>query len=228
MGMRYPPSIRLLTYAMLVAIVMMSGRSVSVIPVRLSKPTWITSIREQMTKDGVLSSFVVSDHVTAQVIWSDDEVFSPGQSGISVKSPPIEISREQKAKIERILSQEDEDTHFGEPCLCSFQPQMRLDWSSGGKHGTYCILISGLAGGEIRSYRNDVEKGKVSVASFVPAYLDIMDSIFPGHETCAGLRAYYNSVRSRTAANKSADLTASAGTSAAEKPRVPAEAASHL
>jgi hypothetical protein len=172
---------------MLLVIAWQYTHRTTVLPASLSSSNGnATSILLQMGAGDVLSSLAAAEDVTAQLVWSDEPVYSPTSPGIKAQSEVITVGIETKARIVAMLSSSVEYQDGGQPCLCYFQPQLRLSWPFAGH--TYCVLISGISHGEIQSFRDGTKQGTVRDGRFIPAYLEIMDRLFPDNRLLPGLR----------------------------------------
>ena len=141
-----------------------------------------------MGSGDVLSSFATAEDITAEMIWSDKPVSLPTSSDIKVESELVRVDAATKARLLAMLSSSAEYDDDGSPCLCYFQPQLRLCWLSADRKSSYSILVSGVSHGEIQSFRDGEMQGMVRDGAFIPAYLGILDQLFPGHQMIPGLK----------------------------------------
>lgn len=173
--------IRFLTYIVVLATAWLYTRRATAIPVELVRVGNTTSALFQMGAGNVLSSFAAAEDITAQVIWSDKSVDTPTSADIKVESELVRIDAAAKAKLIAMLSSSIEHDDDGSPCFCIFQPQLRLCWLSADRKTSYSILVSGVSHGEIQSFCDGKMLGNIRDGAFIPAYLKIMDQLFPGH-----------------------------------------------
>lgn len=156
----------------------------------------LSSIRDEISKREVLSSLKQAHVLTAQIIWSRHAVDTPDDQLIQERSAVVKVGAEAKEKIVHMLSNDVRYEDYDAPCLCLFQPQLRLSWTTHDGQTAFAVLISGVSHGEIRTYRNGEEVCEIKEGMlFIPVYLDILDRIFPAHEMTVNLRKFHEEVR---------------------------------
>jgi len=165
--------------------------------INLNDPRFVTTIQKEMMKGNVLKSLSQAKKITAQLISSEKEADSPTSARIEERSEVVQLDEQAKAKVVKMLSSEAKFQDYGDfqpPCLCVFQPQLRLLWSSedGDRFG---ILVNGLSHGEIRTYNGELQLGTVKIGAFIPDFLDVLDEVFPAHETSVALRKFHREMR---------------------------------
>jgi hypothetical protein len=181
----------------LAPLVLSAQDGVKIHTINLHDPRFITTIHKEMMKGDVLKSLGQAKTITAQLISSEKEVDSPTSARIEERSEVVQLDEQAKARVIKMLSLEAKFQDYGDfqaPCLCIFQPQLRLLWRSedGDRFG---ILVNGLSHGEIRTYNGELQLGTVRIGAFIPDFLDVLDEVFPAHETSVALRKFHREVR---------------------------------
>jgi hypothetical protein len=144
-----------------------------------------TSVRRQLDDAGVLKAFESARKITVQLVWSDEEAAPRdeiAEERLQARSPVLELSATQRAFLFKALSENSDYRESMAPCLCEFQPQLRVAFLSGTPEGRYDILFSGISHGEIQAFRNKHLTAYARTNHFVPAYLFFLDAVFPNHE----------------------------------------------
>ena len=159
-----------------------------------------TSVRRQMAKAGILKAYRLAKEVTVQLVWSDSEAAPDGkiaEEKIQSKSEKLELSVTQKELLFKVLSVDKDYKESRAPCLCEFQPQLRIVFQSGTPEVRYDILLSGISHGEIQAFRAKEMKAYARTSNFVPVSLDFLDEMFPKHELTKMLHQFQEN-RGRT------------------------------
>lgn len=160
-----------------------------------------TSVRRQMQRNGLLDALIAAPTVQGRLVSS---VTDPAPDGVIVepaihaKSAVISLTDAQRVVLWSVFSDDGDYEESMAPCLCEFQPQLRITFASSENAGvSHDILVGATSHGEIQAFTGGHLVTYARTQRFVPAFLAFLETAFPGDGVTLAVRASINEAAER-------------------------------